>query len=75
MKYAVRLLDDDNYEVVTLTERFKFSEESKLPSPERGLYRPYRIEEPIPYIEVKHVFKGRLADCESFIRLSEGGYM
>lgn len=49
MKYAVRLLDDDNYEVVTLTERFKFSEESKLP--------PHRIEEPIPYIEVKHVFR------------------
>lgn len=58
-KYKVKFHMDDNYKVVEL-----------IPNPE---YDPedYFSEE----FTENTVHTGRLADCEAWIRLNEGGYM
>jgi hypothetical protein len=61
MKYKVRLMMDDNYEVVELTPNEKY-DENDYDSDEQEFNE-------------QSVYQGRLADCEAYIRLNEGGYM
>ena len=52
---------DDNYEVVELTENDKYDEND------------YDSDE--TEFNEESVYQGRLADCEAYISLNEGGYM
>ena len=61
MKYKVRPMMDDNYEVVQLTTNEKY-DENDYDSDEQEFNE-------------ESVYQGGLADCEAYIRLNEGGYM
>ena len=58
IKYKVRFMMDDNYEVVRVENTFSSEDE----------YDESEFNE-------ESVYQGRLADCEAYIRLKEGGYM
>ncbi len=60
MKYKVRLMMDDTYEVVEtmfIEDYDSTADDDEAPTKENSVYQ------------------GRLADCEAYIRLHEGGYM
>ena len=61
MKYKVRFMMDDSYEVVELTPNEKYD------------LNDFESDE--PEFNEQSVYQGRLADCEAYIRLHEGGYM
>jgi len=61
MIHKVKFLMDDNYEVVELTRNEKYDEND------------HNSDE--PEFNEKSVYQGGLADCESYIRLTEGGYL
>lgn len=57
----VRFMMDENYEVIQLTPNKKYDEDD------------YDSDE--PEFHEDSLYQGRLADCEAYIRLKEGGYM
>jgi len=52
---------DDNYEVIEITPKNEYSDECES---------DYEAK-----FDEQKVYVGRLADCEAYIRLHEGGYM
>lgn len=61
MKYKVRFMMDEKYQVVKLTKNEK-DDQNDYDSYEKGFNEQI-------------VYQGRLADCEAYIRLNESGYM
>jgi len=60
-EYKVKPLTDNTYEVSKTTTIFGERTSAYDSDPNK--------------VETKNVFKGSLSDCESYIRLHEGGYM
>ena len=61
IQYKVKYQMDGNYEVIRIT---------KISGERLNMYESEPDEE-----NEEQVYSGRLADCESYIRLREGGYM
>jgi len=61
MSYKVRFMMDDSYEVVELTPNEKYDLDD---------FDSDELE-----FNEQSVYQGSLANCESYIRLQEGGYM
>ena len=61
MSYKVRFMMDETYEVVELTPNKRFDSDD--------------FDSDEPEFDEESVHQGRLADCEAYIRLREGGYM
>ena len=59
MRYKVRYMLDDDYEVIELTPSGDQPDENDTEAK----------------FDEQSVYQGRLADCEAYIRLHEGGYM
>jgi hypothetical protein len=60
MKYKVRHLINDTWEVILIIQQYTEIEEESA----SFLNTP-----------IRKVYQGSLADCEAYIRLKEGGYM
>ena len=61
VKYKVRIFQDDIYEVVKITT---------VTGNGISVY-----EDELDVVEEDSVYQGRLSDCESYIRLTDQGYM
>jgi hypothetical protein len=61
MKYKVKFMMDDSYEVVELTPNEKYDLDD---------FNSDELE-----FNEQSVYQGSLANCEAYIRLHEGGYM
>jgi hypothetical protein len=59
-EYKVRFYQDNLYEVIEIIHKDLFNGLGKLVSTD---------------YDEKSVFQGNLADCEAWIKLTEGGYM
>jgi hypothetical protein len=64
MKYKVRHLINDTWEVIVITQHLI-----------NDTWEFILITQQYTEIEEEKVYQGSLADCEAYIRLKEGGYM
>ena len=61
MKYEVRFMQDDTYEVYEMTPNDNYDEDEWNPDE--------------PEFHEEKVYQGSLSDCDAFIRLKTNGHM